>query len=79
MTEEDQIMVAKAVLAGVRLWQTVDGYWRRSTNPGPGMFSIGRAAACALVELGLITVEEHHAYDRPCCLTGPVDVNCDGW
>jgi len=80
MTEEDQILVAKAVLAGVRFSRSTTGYWLRSTRKEGGSYTVGRAAAMALLELELMTREEQRDYDhRTYRQSGPVDVDCGGW
>jgi len=80
MTEEDQILVAKAVLAGVRFSRATTGFWQETEGPTVGWLTVGRCAAAALNRLGLLTVDEFCEYERR---TGspdvPVDVDCDGW
>lgn len=68
MTEEDQLLVAKAALAGVRFYRTTrSGFWRSSEHVSSGSggnYSIGRAAVVALTHLGLMTDEDRADYFR---------------
>lgn len=80
MTEEDQMLVAKAALAGVRFYRTNTGYWKSSlhdsSDSAGGKYTIGRAAAYALLRLGMMTEREHENYsNRTCHHGGPVDVD----
>lgn len=67
MTEEDQKLVAHAALMGVRFWRATrdgDQYWYNSVTPDSGMFTMGRAAAKALCDLGLMPHDEYLEYER---------------
>lgn len=76
MTEEDQLLVTKAALLGVRFSRNHDGYWVASTAPVTGRLTIGRAAINALRLLGMATEDEQDAYDRRTWnLNGPVNID----
>jgi len=66
MTEEDQLLVAKAALAGVRFWPYQRGgrghtFWKSSVS-SYARTTLGRAAAAALMERELAPPEEIEAY-----------------
>lgn len=64
LTHEDQLLVTRAALAGVKFWRTeAKGYWTSSEFPNvDGMYTIGRAAMYALWKLDLVTEAEREEY-----------------
>lgn len=62
MTEEDQRLVARAALAGFRFSRTDSGYWTCDTHP-MNKFTIGRAAALALRDAGLMSPADFDDHD----------------
>ena len=68
MTEEYQVLVAKAALAGVKFFRDNSGYWCARGN-APRMadipkFTMARAAAVALKFMGLMTESAWKEYDQ---------------
>lgn len=69
MTEEDQLLVAKAGLAGVRFFRrSSNNYWSFKLPNAPvgkvAKYTLGRAAALALRYMGLMTHDEWQAYEQ---------------
>lgn len=63
LTEEDMQIVARAALAGVKFWRREDGDWLSSIDPIAGKATIGRAAALALRQMGLMPLPEYSEYE----------------
>lgn len=78
MTKEDQVLVTKAALAGVRFFRDKHGHWcfTLPIDRTRGSLTIGRAAALALWYMGLTTEDELQAYEQTTDpLDGPQDVD----